>query len=214
MQYFDRRYDPMAIYYDEPSRTFSEYLLLPNLTTKKCTPQNIDLKTPIVKFKKGEEASMHINIPLVSAIMQSVSDSRMAIELARCGGLSFIYGSQTIDQQAEMVRKVKKYKAGFVVSDSNLKPEDSLADVLALKEKTGHSTIAITENGLPTGKLLGLVTSRDYRISRTPLETKVKEFMTPFESLIYAEEGITLKEANDMIWDHKLNCLPVIDKNQ
>ncbi len=204
----------MAIYYNEPSRTFSEYLLIPNLTTRDCTPQNIDLRTPIVKFKKGQEASMHINIPLVSAIMQSVSDSGMAIELARCGGLSFIYVSQPIDQQAEMVRKVKKYKAGFVVSDSNLKPDDTLADVLALKERTGHSTIAITENGLPTGKLLGLVTSRDYRVSRTPVETKVKDFMTPFSSLIYAEEGITLKEANDMIWDHKLNCLPVIDKNQ
>lgn len=209
-----RRYDSMAIYYNEPSRTFSEYLLIPNLTTRDCTPQNIDLRTPIVKFKKGQEASMHINIPLVSAIMQSVSDSGMAIELARCGGLSFIYVSQPIDQQAEMVRKVKKYKAGFVVSDSNLKPDDTLADVLALKERTGHSTIAITENGLPTGKLLGLVTSRDYRVSRTPVETKVKDFMTPFSSLIYAEEGITLKEANDMIWDHKLNCLPVIDKNQ
>jgi IMP dehydrogenase len=204
----------MAIYYNEPSRTFSEYLLIPNLTTKECTPQNIDLRTPIVKFSKGQEASMHINIPLVSAIMQAVSDSGMAIELARCGGLSFIYVSQPIEQQAEMVRKVKKYKAGFVVSDSNLKPDDTLADVLALKAKTGHSTIAITENGLPTGKLLGLVTSRDYRVSRTPMDTKIKNFMTPFSSLIYAEEGITLKEANDMIWDHKLNCLPVIDKNQ
>lgn len=204
----------MAFYFNEPSRTFSEYLLLPNLTTRECTPENINLRTPLVKFKKGEEASIHINIPLVSAIMQSVSDSRMAIELARCGGLSFIYCSQPIDQQAEMVKKVKKYKAGFVVSDSNLKPDDTLADVLALKESTGHSTIAITHDGSPTGKLLGLVTSRDYRISRTPPETKVKEFMTPFESLIYGEEGITLKEANDMIWDHKLNCLPIIDKNQ
>jgi IMP dehydrogenase len=204
----------MAFYFDEPSRTFSEYLLLPNLTTKGCTPENIDLRTPLVKFKKGEKASIHINIPLVSSIMQSVSDSRMAIELARCGGLSFIYCSQPIDQQVEMVRKVKKYKAGFVVSDSNLKPDDTLADVLALKEKTGHSTIAVTEDGSPTGKLLGLVTSRDYRVSRTPLETRVGEFMTPFESLIYAEEGVTLKEANDMIWDHKLNCLPIIDKNQ
>ncbi len=204
----------MAFYYNEPSRTFSEYLLLPNLTSKECTPQNIDLKTPIVKFKKGQEAPMTINIPLVSAVMQAVSDSGMAIELARCGGLSFIFVSQPIEQQAEMVRKVKKYKAGFVVSDSNLRPEDTLADVLALKERTGHSTIAITENGLPTGKLLGLVTSRDYRVSRTPIDTKIKTFMTPFDSLIYAEEGITLKEANDMIWDHKLNCLPVIDKSK
>ncbi len=204
----------MAYFYDEPSRTFSEYLLLPNLTTKDCTPANISLKTPIVKYKQGEKPSLSINIPLVSAVMQAVSDSNMAIELARYGGLSFIFVSQPIEQQAEMVRKVKKYKAGFVVSDSNLKPEDSLRDVLALKERTGHSTIAVTEDGSPTGKLLGIVTSRDYRVSRTPLERKTSEFMTPFASLIYAEEGISLKEANDMIWDHKLNCLPIIDKQQ
>ncbi len=204
----------MAFYYNERSRTFSEYLLLPNLTTSDCTPQNIDLRTPIVKFKKGEKPPLAINIPLVSAIMQAVSDSRMAIELARCGGLSFIYVSQPIDQQAEMVRKVKKYKAGFVVSDSNLKPDDTLADVLALKEKTGHSTVGITHDGTSSGKLLGLVTSRDYRVSRMSPDMKIHEFMTPFESLIYAKEGITLKEANDMIWDHKLNCLPVVDENQ
>jgi len=204
----------MAYYYNEPSRTFNEYLLLPNLTTKECRPENISLRTPIVKFKKGESSPLYINIPLVSAIMQAVSDSNLAIELARCGGLSFIYVSQPIEQQAEMVRKVKKYKAGFVVSDSNLKPDDTLADVLRLKAQTGHSTIAVTDDGTATGKLLGLVTSRDYRISRTPTDKKVKEFMTPFSSLIYGEEGITLSEANDMIWDHKLNCLPIVDKNQ
>lgn len=204
----------MAYFYNEPSRTFSEYLLIPNLTTKECTPNNISLKTPVVKFRKGEKSPLEINIPLVSAIMQSVSGPEMAIALARSGGISFIFVSQPIDQQAEMVRKVKKYKAGFVISDSNLKPDDTLKDVLELKEQRGHSTIAITEDGSPTGKLLGIVTSRDYRLSRTPPDKKVKEFMTPFSSLIYGEEGITLKEANDMIWDHKLNCLPIIDKNQ
>lgn len=204
----------MAYYFNEPSRTFSEYLLIPNLTTKECTPGNISLRTPVVKFHKGEKSPLSINIPLVSAVMQAVSDSGMAIALARCGGLSFVYVSQPIEQQAEMVRKVKKYKAGFVVSDSNLKPDDTLKDVLELKERMGHSTIAITEDGSPTGKLLGIVTSRDYRVSRTPLDRKVIEFMTPFSALIYGEEGISLKEANDMIWDHKLNSLPIIDKNQ
>lgn len=204
----------MAYFYNEPSRTFSEYLLIPNLTRKDCTPNNVSLKAPIAKFKKGEKSPLEINIPLVSAVMQSVSDANMAIALARSGGLSFIYVSQPIEQQAEMVRKVKKYKAGFVVSDSNLKPDDDLSAVLELKEETGHSTIAITEDGSPTGKLLGIVTSRDYRLSRCPLDKKVSEFMTPFSSLIYGEEGITLKEANDMIWDHKLNCLPIVDKNQ
>lgn len=204
----------MAYFYNEPSRTFSEFLLLPNLTTKECRPENVNLKTPIAKFSKNEEPPLRINIPVASAVMQAVSDNNMAAALARCGGISFIYGSQPIDQQAEMVAKVKKYKAGFVVSDSNLKPTDSLADALRMKEKSGHSTMAVTEDGTPNGKLLGLVTSRDYRLSRTTLDTKVKDFMTPFVKLIYGKGDITLSEANDMIWDHKLNCLPIVDKNQ
>ena len=204
----------MAYYYNEPSRTFSEYLLLPNLTRKDCIPENVSLKTPLVKFKKGEESSLMLNLPFASAIMQAVSDHKMAIALARCGGISFIYGSQPIESQAEMVRKVKNYKAGFVVSDSNLNPDQNLADVIALTKATGHSTIAITEDGSPSGRLVGIVTSRDYRLSKDPLDKKIKDFMTPFASLVYGQEGITLSEANDLIWEHKLNCLPVIDKDQ
>ena len=204
----------MAHFYNEPSRTFSEYLLVPNLTRKDCIPSNVSLKTPIVKYKAGEELPLEINIPVASAIMQSVSDSNMAIALAKTGGISFIYGSQPIEEQAQMVSKVKKYKSGFVVSDSNLKPDQTLKDVLELKEKTGHSTIAITNDGSPNGKLFGIVTSRDYRLSRTPSDRKIEEFMTPFASLIYGKEGITLKEANDMIWDYKLNCLPIVDEKQ
>ncbi len=204
----------MAFYYNEPSRTFSEYLLIPNLTRKECVPENVDLRTPIVRFRKGEKPLFMINLPVASAIMQAVSDHNMAIALARCGGISFIYCSQPIESQAEMVRKVKKYKAGFVVSDSSLTPEHTLRDVIALTRKTGHTTIAITEDGTPTGKLEGILTSRDYRPDKTPLETKVKELMTPFSQLIYGMEGITLSEANDMIWRHKLNCLPIIDKNR
>lgn len=204
----------MAFIYDEPSYTFSEYLLLPGLTKKECTPDKVSLRTPLVRYRKGEEESpLSINIPLVSAVMQAVSDDKMAIALAKCGGLSFVYVSQPIDQQAEMINKVKKYKSGFVVSDSNLTPEHTLADVLKLKEHSGHSTIAITEDGTESGKLLGIVTSRDYRISRMSLDTKIAEFMTPFSDLIYAKEGVTLKTANDIIWDNKLNCLPIIDDN-
>lgn len=203
----------MAYFYSEPSRTFSEYLLVPNLSTKACMPGNVTLKTPIVKYKLGEQSALELNIPVASAIMQSVSDHNMAIALAKCGGISFIYGSQSIENQVEMVRKVKKYKAGFVASDSNLRPDNLLQDVVNMKEKTGHSTIAITEDGTPTGKLIGIVTSRDYRLSRASLDKKIHEFMTPFAQLIYAYEGVSLKEANDMIWEHKLNCLPIIDNN-
>ena len=203
----------MAFYYEQPSRTFNEFLLVPNLTTKACTPGNVSLKTPVTKFRKGETPALEMNLPFTSAIMQAVSDHHMAIALAQCGGISFIYGSQPIEQQAEMIRKVKKYKAGFVVSDSNLKPEQTLFDVLALKDRTGHSTIAVTDNGLPDGKLEGIVTSRDYRLGRTEPSTAIREFMTPLNMLIYAEEGISLAEANDLIWDHKLNTLPVVAKD-
>ncbi len=204
----------MAYFYQEPSRTFGEYLLVPGYSSKECIPSAVSLKTPCVKFKKGEKPAITMNIPLVSAIMQSVSGDRMAIALAKEGGISFIYGSQSVEDEANMVRRVKSYKKGFVSSDSNLTPQHTLADVLALKEKTGHSTVAITDDATANGRLLGIVTSRDYRISRTSLDTKVEEFMTPFEKLVYADESTSLKEANDIIWDNKLNCLPLIDKEQ
>jgi len=201
----------MAFYYSEPSHTFSEYLLVPGYSSAECQPKNVSLKTPLVKFRKGEEEpALSLNIPLVSAVMQSVSNDTMAVALAKEGGVSFIYGSQTIENQAEMVRKVKAYKAGFVTSDSNLVPDNTLAEVLALKEKTGHSTMAVTEDGTSHGKLLGIVTGRDYRVSRMSMDTKVADFMTPFEKLVTATVGVTLKEANDMIWDYKLNALPII----
>ena len=202
----------MAYIYPEPSHTFGEYLLVPGYSSYKCIPTNVSLRTPLVKFKKGEESAINLNIPLVSAIMQSVSDDKMAIALAKEGGISFIYGSQTIEDEAAMVARVKNYKAGLVVSDSNLTPDAILADVVALKEKTGHSTVAITDDGTPNGKLLGIVTSRDYRLSRMDLSTKVSEFMTPFDKLVCADENTSLKEANDIIWDNKLNSLPLIDK--
>ncbi|WP_297238635.1 IMP dehydrogenase [uncultured Faecalicoccus sp.] len=204
----------MAKFCKEPSRTFSEYLLIPGYTDENCIPDNVDLSTPLVKFKKGEKPALHLNIPMVSAVMQAVSGEEMACALAREGGVSFIYGSQTIESQAAMVAKVKSTKSGFTGSDSNISPEATLADVIALKQKTGHSTMAVTENGKADGKLVGIVTSRDYRVSRMDLNTKVKEFMTPYEKLIVGDEDITLSEANDLIWDHKLNQLPVVDKNQ
>ncbi len=203
----------MAYIYDEPSRTFGEYLLVPGYSDSNCIPANVNLCTPLVKYRRGEEESpISINTPMVSAIMQSVSNDTMAIALAREGGISFIYGSQSPDAQAQMVRNVKAYKAGFVVSDSNLSPNATLQDVLDLYDKTKHSTVAITDNGTGTGKLLGIVTDKDYRVSRMDFSTKVTEFMTPVSKLIYADEDTTLKTANDIIWEHKLNALPIIDK--
>ncbi len=203
----------MAFIFEEPSRTFGEFLLVPGYSSAECIPSNVSLKTPLVKYRKGEEPAISLNIPLVSAIMQAVSDDRMAIALAQEGGISFIYGSQSIESEARMVARVKNHKAGFVTSDSNLTPDATLADVIDLKAKLGHSTMAVTEDGTPNGKLLGIVTSRDYRVSRMSPDTKVKEFMTPFSKLVYGDESTTLKTANDIIWDNKLNSLPIIDKN-
>lgn len=203
----------MAYYIEEPSRTFSEYLLIPGYTSEDCIPANVNLQTPLVKFGRGETPAMTLNIPMVSAIMQSVSNDTMAIALAKEGGLSFIYGSQSVEDEAAMIARVKSYKAGFVVSDSNVTPESTLADVLSISELTGHSTVAVTHDGSPHGKLLGIVTSRDYRVSRMSQDLQVKEFMTPLEKLITASEDTSLKVANDIIWDHKLNSLPIVDKD-
>lgn len=200
----------MAKFINEPSHTFNEYLLIPGYSSQECIPSKVSLKTPLVKYKKGEEPAISLNIPLVSAIMQSVSGDRLAVALATEGGVSFIYGSQTIEEEAAMVKRAKSYKAGFVKSDSNIRPDSTLADIIELTQQTGHSTIAVTEDGTADGKLLGIVTGRDYRISRMSLDQKVETFMTPFEKLIWAKEGTTLKEANDIIWDHKLNQLPII----
>ena len=202
----------MAIFVNEVSRTFGEYLLIPGLTTRQCTPQNVTLTTPLVRFARGEKARISLNIPFVSAIMQSVSNDTLAIELARNGGLSFIFGSQPIAEQAEMVRRVKKFKAGFVSSDSNIRPDATLRDVLRLRAETGHSTIGVTEDGSPNGRLLGIVTSRDYRLGSTPEDALVQDFMTPFSKLKVGRLGISLKEANNIIWEHKLNTLPIIDE--
>lgn len=201
--------------FTEPSRTFSEYLLIPGYSSKECKVENVSLKTPITKFRKGvEEPPLSMNIPLTSAVMQAVSGDKLAIALAKEGGISFIFVSQSIESQAAMVRRVKNYKAGFVKSDSNIRPDQTLADVIELKQQSGHSTIAVTDDGTAEGKMIGLVTSRDYRVSRMPLDTPVSEFMTPFEKLIVGNDGITLSEANDILWEHKLNALPIVDNEQ
>ncbi len=204
----------MAHYYAEPAHTFSEYLLIPNLTGRNHIPENVSIKTPLVRFKKGKQAALELNIPCCSAIMQAVSDQNMAIALARCGGLSFIYVSQPIEEQARMVREVKTFKAGFVESDSNVKPSATLREVVALSNQTGHTTMAVTEDGTAHGKLVGILTSRDYRLGRIDLDDRVEQYMTPFDALVYGQDGISLHDANDLIWEHKLNVLPIIDNSQ
>jgi len=201
----------MANYCNEPSHTFSEYLLIPGLTDVQNVPSAVSLKTPLVKFRKGEQPPLTLNIPMVSAVMQSVSDDKLAIALAKEGGMSFIFGSQSIESEAAMVNHVKNHKAGFVYSDSNVKPDTTLNEVLELLQKTGHSTMPVTDDGTTNGKLLGLITSRDYRVSRMSGDEKVSEFMTPRENLVVGNVKDSLSECNDLIWDNKLNTLPIVD---
>ena len=203
----------MATFFEGESHTFSEYLLVPGYSSAENIPANVSLKTPLCKFKRGEESPITLNVPMVSAIMQSVSGPKLAIALAQEGGISFIYGSQSADDEAAMIREVKAYKAGFVVSDSTLTPDMTLAEVLELLDRTGHSTMPVTEDGTPHGKFCGIVTSRDYRVSRDSRDRKVKDFMTPADKTVCAEDGTSLKVANDLIWEHKLNALPIVDKD-
>ena len=203
----------MATFFPGESHTFSEYLLVPGYSSSQCIPNNVSLKTPLTRFKRGEKPAITLNIPMVSAIMQSVSGVDMGVALATEGGLSFIYGSQTPESEAAMVKAVKDHKAGFVQSDSTLTPDMTMEQVIELKEKTGHSTMPVTDDGTPKGKLLGIVTSRDYRPSRDDHQKKVSEFMTPREQLIVGDKNISLKVANDVIWDNKLNALPIVDDN-
>ena len=201
----------MATFYDQESRTFNEYLLVPGYSSAECVSANVSLKVPLVKHKRGSEPELSLNVPLVSAIMQSVSDDKMAIALAREGGISFIFVSQSVESQAAMVRRAKNYKAGFVTSALNVRPDQTLADILKLKEDTGLATVAVTEDGTSAGKFVGLVTSMDYRVTRMEPTLPVSEFMVPLEKLVHAREGVTLSQCNDLIWDNKLNALPVLD---
>jgi IMP dehydrogenase len=204
----------MATYFNEPSHTFSEYLLVPGYSSSECVPDNVDLKTPLVKYKKGEQSSINLKTPMVSAIMQSVSNDSMALALAKEGGVSFIFGAQSIEAEAEMVRKVKNHKAGFVVSDSNVKPDSTMKELIEIVKRTGHSTVSVTEDGKSNGKLLGIITSRDYRLTKISMDDKVSKYMTNFDKVVVETEPTDLSICNNIIWDNKINTLPIIDKNQ
>ncbi len=203
----------MALILEEISRTFREFLLVPGLTSKSHIISNVSLQVPLSRYKKGGEPGLQINIPLVSSAMQAVSGPELAIALARKGGCAFIFCSQSVEAQAAMVKKVKDHKAGFVESDSNLAPEATLQDAVNLRRKTGHSTIAVTEGGARHGKLLGLLTSKDFWEFKDDLNHKVSQHFTPVDRLVMAEEGVTLQDATELLWKNKKECLPVVDKN-
>ncbi len=203
----------MAVYVEGSSRTFNEFLLLPNLTRKTDTPANVDLSTPLDRFARGGQPRIRLNLPMTSAVMQSVSGPDLAVALARCGGLSFIFHSQPIASQAEMIRKVKSFKAGFVVSDSNLRPDATIADAVAMSKRTGHSTIAITDDGSAGGRFMGLLTRNDIPIKQDRHGEPVDQWMTRPEQMVTAPSDVSMEKAQDLIFSSKQRCLPVIDRN-
>ena len=201
----------MATILNDVSRTFSEYLLIPRLTKRDDKVHNVSLKTPIIRHKAGEEPRLSMNIPFVAASMQAVSGVDMAVSLSRKGGLAYIFCSQSIENQAAMVAKVKHYKAGFVTSDSNVKPDTTLRDALAITKRTGHSTIMVTADGSDHGKFLGILTNKDYWEFEDDLSLPVSGFMTPVDRVIHGKSGISLHDANILLHKNKKECLPVLD---
>lgn len=201
----------MARILEDLSRTFSEYLLIPRLTKRDHVPRNVSLVAPIARYKKGDKPRLALNVPVVSASMQAVSGPDMAIALARQGGVAFVYCSQSVESQAAMIAKVKSHKAGFVKSDSNVKPSATLRELLAVMEKTGHSTVPVTEDGTPAGKFAGIITDKDFWEFEDDLSSTVKSHMTPREKVIHGTVGITLKEANRLLHKNKKECLPILE---
>lgn len=198
---------------NETSRTLSEYLLLPNLTTEDCIPANIDLSAPLVRHRVGESSPITIAVPVVSAIMQAVSSPRLAIALAQCGGLSFIHHNQSVEAQAEMVHNVKRHKAGFRYSETNVKPEASLGELTQLFASRNQDVAVVTENGKGDGKFLGIITTHDFHPKRHDMSAKVSSRMRTVESLITAPPSISLSDANTLIWDNRLDVLPIVHDN-
>ncbi|MBD3391113.1 MAG: IMP dehydrogenase [Chitinivibrionales bacterium] len=202
----------MAKILDGVSRTFSEYLLVPRLTKRQHIPANVSLRAPIAKFDGTAEPRLSLNLPFVSASMQSVSGVDMAIALARQGALAFVYCSQPVEKQAEMISRVKLHKAGFVASDSNVKPDATLAEAIAITKATGHSTVAVTDDGTSKGTFVGILTDKDFWEFEDDLNDPVSAYMTSVEHVVHGTEGMSLDEANAMLRKHKKECLPILDK--
>jgi IMP dehydrogenase len=190
----------------EPSRTLMEYRLLPGYTSEKCKVADISLRIPLV-FSQNDEKKYYLNIPIVSAAMQSVSGEKMGIELARLGGAAFIYSSQSIESQAEMISKIKNYKAGFV-KPLTMDPELTIREMIEIRNKTGFSTFPVTDK---TGKFLGLITKWDYDRS-LHLDFKVKDRMISRENIEYGVSISNLKEANNKLLESHKSVLPILDE--
>ncbi len=196
---------PKKIYY-EPSRTLMEFRLLPGLTTEETLIYNISLRTPMV-YSEEDNPKYYLNIPVAAAAMQSVSGVEMGIELAKLGGTAFIYCSQPVEQQAEMIRKIKRYKAGFVPPET-VKPDTLIRDLYELTRQRGYNTFPVVDEN---NKLLGIITKNDYDV-KPHGDLPVKERMIPRKELKVGENIENIKEANTLLRETHQSVLPIVDE--
>lgn len=178
--------------------TFDDVLLVPSYS--EVTPNMIDISTNLTK-------NIRLNIPMMSAGMDTVTESAMAIAMARQGGIGIIHKNMSIEEQADEVDKVKRSENGVITDPFYLSPEHTLKDADDLMAKFKISGVPITEGK----KLVGIITNRDLKF-QTDYSRKIKECMTS-EGLITAEEGVTLDEAKEILASSKKEKLPVVDKN-
>ncbi len=198
---------------DEVSRSLNEYLLLPGLTTADCTPENVDLSAALVRYRVGDQAPLRVALPLVSAIMEAVSSSRLAIALAQAGGLAFIHQNQPVGDQADDVRAVKRNKAGFRHSTLNVRPDTALGEIAALLRAADQPVAVVTSDGTAGGTFLGLIGEDDFSIGRYPADLPARERMQSAPGLATASPSISLQEANTLLWDRRLQVLPVVGED-
>ena len=176
--------------------TFDDVLLVPSYS--EVVPNQVDLTTWLTKKIK-------LNIPMMSAGMDTVTEHRMAIAMARQGGIGVIHKNMSIEAQAEEVDKVKRSENGVITDPFSLTPEHTLADADALMAKFRISGVPVTENG----KLVGIITNRDLRFE-TDFTQKISDVMTS-ENLITAKQGTTLEEAQKILCKHRIEKLPIVD---
>ena len=190
----------------EPSRTLAEFRLLPGLTTMVAAIDRVSLRTPLV-LRPDRDDPVTLKAPLVAAAMQSVSGVTMGVELARLGGVAFIYCSQPIAEQAEMIRRIKSHKAGFV-EPRTIPPHMALREVDALREEAGFSTFPIVSED---GRLLGLITRRDYDV-RAHGDLPASERMVAREQLDVGVGITDIEEANALLIEGHRSVLPIVDE--
>ncbi len=180
----------------EEGYSFDDVMLLPNYSD--VLPKDVNVKTRLTR-------NITLNIPLVSAAMDTVTESRTAIAMARVGGLGFVHRNMSIESQAMEVDQVKKSESGMIIDPVTIHPEQSVQEVLKLMEKYRISGLPVTTGD----QLVGIVTNRDLRFE-TNMEKKVSEVMTS-KNLVTVREGITLEESKKMLHEHRIEKLLVVD---